>query len=182
MRRKAFWIFCALVSVLLVACTPREEEMPTTRTDLPDEQMDCVTIESRVGSRLEFALQATHMDRWRDRQLLEADTVMVRTYNADGTLQATLWANAASVNEADDILVAQDDVVIVNSDGDSLLTDYLVWNRATDAIWGDREVTVIRQGNTFRGHGFRTDIEFSELVSYDVSGEGTPPDSLGDQL
>jgi len=156
--------------------------MPTTRTDLPDEQMDGVRIESHVGQRLEYELTATHMDHWKDHQLLEADTVMVRTYNADGTLQATLWARRASMNEADDILVGEGDVVIVNSDGDSLLTDYLVWNRSTDAIWGDREVTVIREGNTWRGHGFRTDIEFNELVSYDISGEGAPSDSLEVEL
>ncbi|MCD4828539.1 MAG: LPS export ABC transporter periplasmic protein LptC [Candidatus Cloacimonetes bacterium] len=167
---------------MLAACAPRDEPLPTTSTDLPDEQMDGVRIEAMAGDRLEYVLEAVHMDRWKDRQALEADTMMVRTYDAVGNLQATIWSDHASLNEADDILVATSNVVIVNSDGDSLLTHYLVWNRVTDAIWGDREVTVIRQSNTFRGMGFRTDIEFNELVSYDVSGEGTPSDSLGDGL
>jgi hypothetical protein len=101
-----------------------------------------------------------HIDHWKERRMMAADTVTVQTYNAEGVLQATLRADHAELDEAEDILTARHHVVIVNSQGDSLLTEYVVWNRATDIIESDQPITVIRQDGVFRGNGVRTNIEF----------------------
>ncbi len=177
---RLFWILC--VSLVCLACSRQDDTMPTTRTDVPDEQMDSVRIVSQAGQRLEYTLEAVHIDHWKERRMMAADTVTVQTYNAEGVLQATLRADHAELDEAEDILTARHHVVIVNSQGDSLLTEYVVWNRATDIIESDQPITVIRQDGVFRGNGVRTNIEFSDIVSSGISGEGTTPDSLEKSL
>lgn len=53
-------------------------------------------------------------------------------------------------------------VVAVNTDGDTLTTEHLIWNEKTNKIYSEKFVRVRTEDEIIKGEGFETDPSFSE--------------------
>jgi LPS export ABC transporter protein LptC len=89
----------------------------------------------------------------------------------ENTHQAQLSASRGKLDEAAMRLVAEDDVVLKNTDGDRLETEYLVWAHDSDRVHTDRPVAIYTSNGVIFGKGLESDARFESYRILQPSGE-----------
>jgi LPS export ABC transporter protein LptC len=79
-------------------------------------------------------------------------------------------ANYCIYDETKKIWTAENDVVAVNEDGDTLNTDFLIWNMNTKKIYSDQYVKIINEEGIIHGKGFEANQDFSGWKIKQTSG------------
>lgn len=79
-------------------------------------------------------------------------------------------SNYAIYNEKTKIWVAEHDVVAVNSEGDTLNTEYLVWDQNTEKITSDRFVRIVNKDGIIHGKGFEANQDMTGWKINQTSG------------
>ncbi len=92
--------------------------------------------------------------------------VDIITYQDDSlsTVKATLTANYAIYYTGKELWEAKGNVVVKNSDGNTLYTQQLFWNAKTKRIYSNVDSKVVREGSKEElfGEGFESDEEFKD--------------------
>ena len=57
-------------------------------------------------------------------------------------------------------LIAIDDVVLINNEGEKLQTEYLVWSNDSDRVYTNRPVRIETLTGTLEGKGLESDSKF----------------------
>lgn len=64
----------------------------------------------------------------------------------------------------------KDNVVVVNTDGDSLRTEHLIWEEGKDKVYSDKFVKVRTKDEIINAEGFESDLSFTNYKFYDIKG------------
>lgn len=110
--------------------------------------------------------------------------VEITTYDDYGHIISRISANYAKQFLREEKWEAKNNVVAVNSIGDTLKTEYLVWDRKDKRIHTDQFVTVKKPDKIITGIGFDADETMKKWKMYKIKGElyvavGNKTDSLG---
>ncbi len=81
----------------------------------------------------------------------------VRFYTSKGLIKSTLTANYAVSYEKSKIMEARNDVEVVNSKGEQLNTEHLVWNQRKKKIFSDEFVKITTEDKILLGEGLEAD-------------------------
>ena len=73
---------------------------------------------------------------------------------------AHLQAEWASMDEKNLRLIARHGVVLENTEGDVLETEYLVWSEDSDRVWTHQPVTIRTEQGVIYGEGLESDARF----------------------
>jgi len=89
----------------------------------------------------------------------------------DSTQKSTAFiqSNYAIYNETTKIWIAEHDVVAVNN-GDTLNTEYLVWNQITKKITSDRFVRITNKDGIIHGNSFEANQDMTDWKIKQTSG------------
>lgn len=79
-------------------------------------------------------------------------------------------ANYAIYQETTQIWTAENDVESVNSEGDTLNTEYLIWNQETGKVYSDRYVRITNNDGVIHGKGFEANQDLSNWQIKQTSG------------
>lgn len=79
-------------------------------------------------------------------------------------------ANYAIYDEHKKLWTAENDVVAVSDEGDTLNTDFLIWNQNTKKIYSDQYVKITNKEGIFHGKGFEANQDFSGWKIKQTSG------------
>jgi LPS export ABC transporter protein LptC len=79
-------------------------------------------------------------------------------------------ANYCIYDEIEKLWTAENNVVAVNEDGDTLNTDFLIWNMNTKKIYSDQYVKIIKGKDIIHGKGFEANQDFSGWTLNQTSG------------
>ncbi len=85
------------------------------------------------------------------------DGLRVRFYTTQGLIKSTLTANYAVSYEKTKIMEARHDVEVVNSKGEQLNTEHLVWNQRKKKIFSDVFVKITTEDKILLGEGLEAD-------------------------
>ena len=97
--------------------------------------------------------------------------INVITYSKYPTISSSLTCNYAKQEVNKELWEARDNVVAVNSDGDTIKTEQMFWNLKTEKIYSDKHVN-IRSGNEIiYGTGFTAQQDFSNWKITNIKGE-----------
>ncbi len=87
--------------------------------------------------------------------------INIEKYDARMKVVSRITALYAKNFPEDDRWEAKNNVVAVNINGDTLKTEYLVWDNGKQKIYTDQFVKFIRKDEIFTGTGFESNSDFS---------------------
>jgi LPS export ABC transporter protein LptC len=96
--------------------------------------------------------------------------VKIEKYDAKMNIVSSITAEYAKNFDSDERWEAKNNVVAINLNGDTLKTEYLVWDIKKQKIYSDQFVKFIRQDKTITGIGFESNQDFTEYKIKDIKG------------
>jgi len=84
---------------------------------------------------------------------------------------SNITAQYAKYFEADERWEAKNNVVAVNQKGDTLKTEYMIWDKKKAKIYSDQFVKIIQKDQTYTGIGFESNQDFSSYKIKNLKGQ-----------
>ncbi len=150
------------LTVLLFSCTPNKIE-----------RIDLLVSEEKKPSMMAETFEMTYSDSAIVRFILTAPEVLsfegdsaftefpkgvkVQKIDAESRVVSELIADYARQMKKEAIWIAQDNVIAINEQGDSLKTEELIWDEKKNRIFSEKHVQIVRQDQIIYGIGFESD-------------------------
>ena len=96
--------------------------------------------------------------------------VKIEKYDSKMNIVSSITANYAKNFDADERWEAKNNVIALNLNGDTLKTEYLVWDTKKQKIYSDQFVKFIRKDKIITGIGFESNQDFTEYKIKDIKG------------
>lgn len=126
--------------------------------ELPDQESSPFEITLTKQGRKSAEVVSGKMQYFEDRNTYYlSDSVTADFFDTEGNHSSKLNSIRATINEEEDLLFAEESVVVVSDSGATLLTEELYWNRISEKIFTDDFVTIITETDTLYGKGFESD-------------------------
>ena len=180
-RRSPVPLGIFLIFALISCCSPPTRHSSSHEISKPPDQeaWGWNTVVTRNG-RKRAEVAAGHFRKY-DRTLtaLLDSGVAVSFYDGSGRNKVSeLTALEAEIHEATGELVAMGQVAVVASNGTTLETETLRWNRETDRINGNGRMTLTRPDGEETGVGFEASSDLTWWKMHQVSTRLSGSDSL----
>jgi LPS export ABC transporter protein LptC len=174
--RKSALIVFAFTAFLFVSCS---KETPKIKINLPTQELPSLTAEGfemlmSDSSVIRFKLQTPELIRHandRDPYIEFPKGVKIEKFDANMNIVSSLTCLYAKNYDSDNRWEAKNNVVAVNYKGDTLKTEYLVWDTEKQKIYSDRFVKIIQKDQTYTGIGFESNQDFSEYHIKNLKGD-----------
>jgi len=174
-RKKTFFLLIILLALLLGAC---ENEIAKIKTLANTEELPAATAEgfemlvsdsSVIRSKLQTPLLIKH-DNEKEPYIEFPKGVKIEKYDARMNVVSSISAQYAKNFTGDDRWEAKNNVVAVNLKGDTLKTEYLVWDTKRKKIYSDQFVKIIQKDQIYTGIGFESNQDFSSYHIKNLKG------------
>lgn len=151
---------------MLAACKndPKEIDALTSRRRLDEDRAVNVTMIYSEKGKVKARLKAAEFVRREAAKPPYTDFnngIQVEFYNDSLQLTSTLTARYARYYEQQGNVLVRDNIVIVNSKGEKLKTEELVWNQQSEKFYTEKEVTLILPTQTLWGTGMQANQDFT---------------------
>ena len=83
---------------------------------------------------------------------------------------ASIRSNYAINNESENLWIAENDVQVVNTKGDTLNTEYLTWNQKKKKIYTDEYVRMTYKDGIIHGKGLEANEDLTNWEIQNISG------------
>jgi LPS export ABC transporter protein LptC len=164
----------ALLILLLSACENDIEKVKlvTDRKALPTESSKGLEILYSDSARVKVKIIAPEMNRLSlDQPTTELPKGLdVEFYDDNLNVISTLTAKYAIRHDAENIMEARNNVVVVNSKNEKLNTEHLVWNERSAKIYSDEFVKITTPDKIIFGNGFEANQDFTNYRIYKIKG------------
>lgn len=130
--------------------------------------------------KLVQALEANRLERWDNpKGKSDQENVPLWQVSEGFTLfiggnrerhAATLQADRGTYNDQAGRLEAWDNVVLVNTQGERLETEHLIWSHDSDLVYTKRPVSIETAQGLLRGRGLRSDSRFERYEILNPTG------------
>jgi len=170
-----FFSFIVLLTMISVSCENEIAKIKTvTNTvDLPSitaEGVEMLASDSSViRSKLQAPLFIKH-DNEKDPYIEFPKGVKIVEYDAKMNIVSSITAQYAKNFTGENRWEAKNNVVAVNLKGDTLKTEYLVWDTKKQKIYSDQFVKIIQKDQIFTGIGFESNQDFSSYHIKNLKG------------
>jgi LPS export ABC transporter protein LptC len=170
-------IWCTLLlNVIIVACgggNPAEVKFVSAERVLPIETGKDVLINYTDSGSTKAKVKAPLLERYatEDKNYTEMRKgISVEFLNKNGTIESFLKAKYAIRYDREKRMIARNDVVVLNTAGDTLRTEELIWEEATQRVHSDKFVRITTKTEIIMGDGFESDITFKNPKIYKIRG------------
>jgi len=175
LREKTFFLLIVLLTVIMVSC---ENEISKIKTVVSTEVPPALAAEgfemlASDSSVIRFKMQTPELIYHKD----EKDPyyefpkgVKIVKYDASMNVISSITAQYAKNFSSDDRWEAKNNVIAVNFKGDTLKTEYLVWDTAKKKIYSDQFVKIISKDQVYTGIGFESNQDFSSYHIKNLKG------------
>lgn len=124
---------------------------------IPDQEARDFTLTESAAGTKNWTLRAEYAAMYNREHKVDARTVKIDFFDAEGTLYSTLTADRGEVDQRTNDLQARGNVRISTKNGVAMETDSLRFLNRTGKILSDGFVRVTRQGDVLTGFGFESD-------------------------
>ena len=151
---------------LLVSC---ENDIAKIKTLAITEDLPAFTVEglerlSSDSTVIRFKMQTPELimhSNEKDPYTEFPKGIKIEKYDAKMNIVSSITAQYAKSFTSDERLEAKNNVVAVNLQGDTLKTEYLVYDTRKQKIYSDQFVKIIRKDQIITGVGFESNQDFS---------------------
>lgn len=165
------------VLALLFSCsverTPPAEEVAVVQEEYPDDHAYGVELMYSDSAQLKMTLKAPEVVRFMsiEQPYIEyPQGIFVQFFDQQGALSSTIRADYAHQDETTGIINAKNDVHVVNSKGEELMSEHLIWNRETERITSDEFVRIRTAEQYITGYGLDSDQRFEDYTLKKIKG------------
>ena len=144
----------------------------TGKESAPVENSEGLTILYSDSARVKVKITAPRLVRFgTEKPYTELPAgVHVEFYDPAMRINSTLDAKYALRRDAESIMEAKNDVVVVNAKGEKLNTEHLVWNEKTAKISSDKFVKITTADKIIYGNGFEANQDFTSYKIFNIKG------------
>lgn len=96
--------------------------------------------------------------------------VKIEKYDANMNIVSSITCQYAKNFVSDDRWEAKNNVIAINLKGDTLKTEYLVWDTRKEKIYSDQFVRIIQKDQIYNGIGFESNQDFSSYRIKNLKG------------
>jgi len=164
-----------LLALMFVSC---ENEVAKIKTITSTEELPSVTAN---GYEMLFSDSSVIRFKMQTPELIRHDVekdpytefpvgVKIEKYDANMKIVSSITCNYAKNFDADQRWEAKNNVIAINLNGDTLKTEYLVWDTKKQKIFSDQFVKFIRTDKTITGIGFESNQDFTDYKIKDIKG------------
>jgi LPS export ABC transporter protein LptC len=148
---------------------------------IPDQEARDFTLTESAAGTKNWTLRANYAAMYNREHTVDARTVKIDFFDAEGNLYSTLTADRGEVDQRTNDLQARGNVRVVTKNGIAMDTDSLRFLNRTGKIVSDGFVKVTRRGDVLTGFGFESDATLEHFrLRREVKAEvRTAADSLG---
>ncbi len=173
--KETFITTMVLLTLLLVSC---ENEIAKIKTVTNTEDLPSLTAEgfemlvsdsSVIRSKLQTPLLIKH-DNEKDPYIEFPKGVKIVEYDAKMNIVSSITAQYAKNFTGENRWEAKNNVIAVNQKGDTLKTEYLVWDTKSKKIYSDQFVKIIQKDQVYTGIGFESNQDFSSYHIKNLKG------------
>lgn len=174
------WIKHALaisfLSLLLGSCANEFENIRkfTNIEKLPAVSAEGYELLRSDSSILRFKLQTPEMiihDDEKEPYTEFPKGVAITQYDAHKNVTSFITSRYAKYFDSDNRWEAKNNVVAVNQKGDTLKTEFLVWDQKKGKIYSDQFVEIIQKDQITSGTSFESNQDFSEYTFKNLKGQ-----------
>lgn len=97
--------------------------------------------------------------------------VVITQYDKRMNVISYITSQYAKYFQTDERWEAKNNVVAINQKGDTLKTEYLVWDRKKGKIYSDQFVKIIQKDQVTTGTSFESNQDFSEYTFKNLKGQ-----------
>lgn len=165
------------IAFMLVSC---ENEMSKIKNFSSTEELPSLTAEGfemlfSDSTVIRFKLQTPEFIRHDNVDEKEPYTefpkgMKLEQFDAKMNIVSSITALYAKNFDSDDRWEAKNNVIAINLKGDTLKTEYLVWDRKKGKIYSDQFVKIIQKDQIYTGVGFESNQDFSEYHIKNLKG------------
>ena len=168
-------ILTLLLATFIFSC---ENEISKIKTLSSTEVLPSITAEDYEmlfsdSSVIQFKLQTPVFIRHdvdKDPYTEFPKGMKIEKYDNKMNIISSITAEYAKNFDRDDRWEAKNNVVATNLNGDTLKTEYLIWDTKKQKIYSDQFVKFIRTDKTITGIGFESNQDFTEYKIKDIKG------------
>jgi LPS export ABC transporter protein LptC len=168
-------IFAILTAFLFQGCNTEVEKIKpfTSPENLP--VLSAVDFETTYidSFKIQFYMKAPVLERYvvEGQPYLEFPKgILLVKYDSQQKVISRITSDYARQYEKEKKWEARNNVVAVNYQGDTLKTEYLVWEEKSKRIYSDKFVKVITKDRIITGTGFASDQNLQNWVIKDIKG------------
>jgi LPS export ABC transporter protein LptC len=175
-REKTFFLIIVFLTLILGSC---ENEISKVKTVISTEEPPAITAEgfemlASDSSVIRFKLQTPQLiyhKEEKDPYYEFPKGIKIVKYDAGMNVISSITAQYAKNFPSDDRWEAKNNVIAVNFKGDTLKTEYMVWDTAKKKIYSDQFVKIIQKDHIFTGIGFESNQDFSDYQIKNLKGD-----------
>lgn len=174
-KRIGFIFSLAFLMVLFFSCANEIEKIKIysvteEQPSIKAEGYEMIFSDSTV---IRFKLQTPELIRHENRKEPFTEFpkgVKIIKYDSNMNIISSITAQFAKRFDSDDRWEAKNNVIAVNLKGDTLKTEYLVWDMKQEKIYSDQFVKIIQKDKTYTGIGFESNQDFSSYKIKELKG------------
>jgi len=168
-RKKYKIIIPALAGIIIffVSCAQNNiEKINTLTNELNGPNVSAINTEIiyTENAQIKVKVKSPEINRYLDIEEPYTEFpkgMHVVFYDSLQKASSFIKANYCIYDETEKLWTAENDVVAVNENGDTLNTDFLIWNQLTKKIYTDQYVKITNDDGIIHGKGFEANQDFS---------------------
>lgn len=148
--------------LLLAGCaieTPIEESEPVER---PDRVVHDFELRETLNANLDWVLRANEARYYQEDAFSELDGVRLEFFDADGSTTSTMTSERGKVEDGSGDMIAEGNVILIASSGDTLTTERVHFEKTRDRIRGDQAFRLAKPDRVLTGIGFDAAPDLSD--------------------
>jgi LPS export ABC transporter protein LptC len=174
-------LFC--VFMVEVGCDVTDNiddlENKTTKSNPDDEFNESHSLQVIINGSFQYSekgkvrnvLDAGKLERFENNDIWQVDEGFTLYIAGDKmTNRATLSGGRGTYDSKTGHLIARDQVLLINSEGDKLKTEYLVWSHDSDQVHTNRAVSIETATGIIFGKGLEADGSFANYKILEPTG------------
>lgn len=164
------------IIILFNACEKSDIEKVNTLTkhlNAPTISVTNTEINYSENAALQIKITAPEINRYLDHEEPYSEFpkgLHVQFYDSTQTPSSSIKANYAIYDEEERLWTAENDVVAINEEGDTLNTEYLIWDMNAKKVYSDRFVRIVNKDGIIHGTGFESNQDLSNWKIKKTSG------------
>ncbi len=166
------WVF---LPVCFLACDKgiHKANAKADKSALQQENADSVTIFYSNNGRTKAKLVSTkfqHVLGGKSTYIQMSKGLKITFYAEDGAITSSLTAKNGRYFEDNNNVLLRDSVHIVNANGETLLTDELIWNDQSQKFFTEKKVQINTPTQILYGNGMEANQDFTEYLILQPTG------------
>jgi len=171
---KSVFFLLVLYTLVLVSCENDLEKVSlvTGKQNLPVETSTDLTILYSDSARVKVKITTPMLERFNTEEPYTEmpKGVNVEFYDNELKVNSTLKAKYAMRRDLENVMEARNDVVVVNSKGEKLNTEHLIWDEKSSKIYSKEFVKITTPDKIIYGNGFEANQDFTNYKIFNIKG------------